>query len=191
MHPPGLRLMSVTSRLTHCRQHFLTPTVCLSLPRSLSPSLYCLSLFHCLFASHCLPLSLTQVSFCHCLPFYFKDFIYLSLDRGEGQEKERQRNINMWPPLKHSLQGTWPTNQAHALTGNRTDKPLVRRPALNPLSHTSQGCLPFHLSVFPLPDNLLITLSHCLSVSVPHLSFAVSPQWEEEWTLLGKEELSG
>ena len=37
------------------------------------------------------------------------------------------------------LLGTWPTTQACAQTGNRTDEPLVRRPALNPLSHTSQG----------------------------------------------------
>ena len=35
--------------------------------------------------------------------------------------------------------GTWPTTQARALTGNRTSNILVRRPALSPLSHTSQG----------------------------------------------------
>ena len=34
---------------------------------------------------------------------------------------------------------TWPTTQACALTGNQTGNPLVRRPVLNPLSHTSQG----------------------------------------------------
>ena len=39
--------------------------------------------------------------------------------------------------------GTWPTTQAHALTRNRTSDLLVRRPALNPLSHTSQGCACF------------------------------------------------
>ena len=38
------------------------------------------------------------------------------------------------PPL-----GTWPATQACALTGNRTGDPLLLRPALNPLSHISQG----------------------------------------------------
>ena len=47
-----------------------------------------------------------------------KDFIYLFLGRGEGKEKERERNINVWLPLMHPLLGTWPTNQACALTGN-------------------------------------------------------------------------
>ena len=28
-----------------------------------------------------------------------KDFIYLFLDRGEGREKERERNISVWLPL--------------------------------------------------------------------------------------------
>ena len=45
-------------------------------------------------------------------------------------------------PLTHPQLGTWPTTQACALTGNRTSDPLVGRPALNPLNHTSQG-LPF------------------------------------------------
>ena len=69
---------------------------------------------------------------------FFKDFNYLFLERGEGREKERERNINVWLPL---TPGTWPATQACALTGNRTRDPLVRRPALNPLSHTSQGSL--------------------------------------------------
>ena len=38
----------------------------------------------------------------------------------------------MCPPL-----GTWPATQACALIGNRICDPLVHRPALNPLSHTS------------------------------------------------------
>ena len=51
----------------------------------------------------------------------------------------RDRNINVWLPLTHPPLGTWPATQAHALTGNRTGDPLVRRSVLNPLSHTSQG----------------------------------------------------
>ena len=39
------------------------------------------------------------------------------------------------------LLGTWPATQASALTGNQTCDPLLHRLVLNPLSHTSQGCI--------------------------------------------------
>ena len=70
---------------------------------------------------------------------FFKDFnfLILFLDRGEGREKER--NIEVWLPIVRLLLGTWPATQACALVGNQTRDPLVHRPALNPLSHTSQG----------------------------------------------------
>ena len=71
--------------------------------------------------------------------FFLKDFIYLFLEREDGKEKERERNINVWLPLTCPRLGTWPAIQACALTGNQTDDTFVRRPALNPLSHTSQG----------------------------------------------------
>ena len=74
---------------------------------------------------------------------FFKDFIYLFLERGEGREKERERNINVWLPLTCPLLGTRPTTQVCALTGNQTGDPLVSGLALNPLSHTSQGCCLF------------------------------------------------
>ena len=46
----------------------------------------------------------------------------------------------MWWSLEcHPSLGTWSATQACALIGNRTGNPLVRRPALNPLRHTSQG----------------------------------------------------
>ena len=43
---------------------------------------------------------------CHCLlsqkgVILFKDFIYLFLERGEGREKKKERNINVWLPLMH------------------------------------------------------------------------------------------
>ena len=47
--------------------------------------------------------------------------------------------MNVWLPLIYPLLGTWPTTQACALTGNRTSDPLLHKPVLNPLSHTSQG----------------------------------------------------
>ena len=52
-----------------------------------------------------------------------------------------ERNIH-YLPLTNPLLGTWPTTQACALTGNQTGGDLlVLRLMLNPLSHTSQGCL--------------------------------------------------
>ena len=61
--------------------------------------------------------------------------------RERGREKERGRNIDVWLPLEHPLLGTWPTTQAYAVTGNQTGDPLAHRPAVNPLSHISQGSL--------------------------------------------------
>ena len=65
--------------------------------------------------------------------------MYLFLERGEGREEERKRNINVWLPPTYLPLGTWPTTQACALTGNQTGDPLVHRQVHNPLSHTSQG----------------------------------------------------
>ena len=69
--------------------------------------------------------------------FFFKRILFLFRER--GWEGERERNINVWLPLVHPLLGTWPTTQALCLTGNQNGNPLVPRPPLNPLSHTSQG----------------------------------------------------
>ena len=70
--------------------------------------------------------------------FFLKDFIYLFVER-EGKEKEGERNINVWLPSARSILGTWPESQACALTGNQTNDPMLRRPALKPLSHTVHG----------------------------------------------------
>ena len=80
---------------------------------------------------------------------------YLFLERGEGREKERERNINVWLPLACPLLGIRPTTQACALTGNQTCNPLVHRPVLNPQSHTSQN-----LNAKFDVDSLLYLLSH-------------------------------
>ena len=37
---------------------------------------------------------------------FLKDFVYLFLERGEGREKERERNINVWLPVMCPLLGT-------------------------------------------------------------------------------------
>ena len=66
----------------------------------------------------------------------FYSFIFIQRRReGEGEREKHQCVVAFArPPL-----GTQPATQACALTGKRNGDPLVRRPALNPLSHTSQG----------------------------------------------------
>ena len=49
---------------------------------------------------------------------FFKDFIYLFLEREEWEEKERKKNLNVQLPLTHPTLGTRPATQACALTGN-------------------------------------------------------------------------
>ena len=73
--------------------------------------------------------------------FMGKKFLrfYLFIFREGKGGRERKRNINLWLPLERPLLGTWPATQACALTGNQTSDPLVHRPALSPLIHTSQG----------------------------------------------------
>ena len=73
-------------------------------------------------------------------PFAFsKDFMYLFFRQRRRKGEKTGGNINVWLPLACPPPGTWPATQACALTGNQTSVLLVRRPALSPLSHTSQG----------------------------------------------------
>ena len=66
---------------------------------------------------------------------FFKKILLIYFWRGEGREKERERNINVWflscapdgGPGQQPKHVSWISN------------PLVCRLALNPLSHTSQG----------------------------------------------------
>ena len=93
------------------------------------------------------------------------------MDRGEGRKKERERNVNVWLPLTCPALGTRPATQVCALTVNQTCGPLVLRLALNPLNHTSQGCLFFLL--FPC-------LGFHIILSLKNISALVSvTQWIE------------
>ena len=86
---------------------------------------------------HCHPLGGRSS---HTFFSFFKKRFYLFIFRERGREGERrERNISVWLPLVCPLLGTWPTTQACAPTGDRTGDPLVHRPVLNPLSHTSQS----------------------------------------------------
>ena len=108
--------------------------------------------------------------------FFFKDFIYLFLER--GREGQRERNINVWMPLVRPLLWTWPATQACALTGNWTVNALVCRRVLNLLSHTSQGD-----SLCLLVLNYTVAwMYHILSVS--HLKdFLVASSYKVRYNL--------
>ena len=73
--------------------------------------------------------------------FKFLKKFYLFLERGEGREKERERNINVWLPFTLPRLGTWLAIQTCDLTGNRTSDLSIHRPALNPLNHSSSVLL--------------------------------------------------
>ena len=71
-----------------------------------------------------------------------KDFIYLF-----GREGEREREKHqLWLPHAHPSLGTWPTTQACALDWKLNRRPFgsIRRWVLDPLSHTSQGCIQYY-----------------------------------------------
>ena len=55
------------------------------------------------------------------LIFFLKN---LFLERGGGREKERERNINVWLPLRHPLLGTGPSTQAWALIWEWNEQPF-------------------------------------------------------------------
>ena len=101
--------------------------------------------------------------------FFKKDFIYLFY-RVRVREGERQRSISMWLPLMCSQLRTSPATQACALTGNRTGDPLVHKPALNPLSYTSQG-----------PSFLFLHLldSHIYTILLAPMDIWVCYSWEQ------------
>ena len=83
-----------------------------------------------------IPLSILTYQF--VLLFFFK-ILFIYFQREEKGERKRERNISVGLSLMHPLLGSWPGTQTCALTGNRTCDPLVCRPALNTLSHPSQG----------------------------------------------------
>ena len=77
------------------------------------------------------------------LTLFFKRF-YLFIFRERKREGEREGEkhqcVVVFCATLHWGPGRKPRHhQARALTGNGTGDPLIRRPALNPLSHASQG----------------------------------------------------
>ena len=75
---------------------------------------------------------------CYYLTLKKRFYLFIFRER-EGKEKEKERNINMRLPPVYLPLRTWLTTQACDLTRSQTGDPLIHRPVLNPLSHTSQG----------------------------------------------------
>ena len=71
--------------------------------------------------------------------FFKKYFIYLFLEHGEGREKERERETTMCGCLLRAPHWGPGLQPRHVPDWESNHDPLVRRPALNPLSYTSQG----------------------------------------------------
>ena len=73
--------------------------------------------------------------------------IYLFLNRGEGREKERERNVSLLCERETSIcfclsyvpHWTEPTTQACTLAGNQTGDLRLCGPTPNQLSHAGQG----------------------------------------------------
>ena len=109
--------------------------------------------------------------------FFFLRFfkIYLLLERGEGREKEGERNIDQLS-LAHPQLGTRPATQACALTGNQTGGLLVCKPVLNPLSPSSQGkmsILYLTVTCFTLEMEMRINGSLFVFVAKYHITNAL------------------
>ena len=113
----------------------------------------------------CFPQTLQAFPESLILLFFLRFYLFIFRE-GKGGRK-RERNINVWLPLARPLLGTWLATQACALTGNPTGSPLVDRPALNPLSYTSQGSWYFlsmlNISSFPWKGCVLSGLCVCSS----------------------------
>ena len=86
-----------------------------------------------------------------------------------------ERNICQLPLVRDPI-GDRPATQACALTGNQTSDPVVHRPALNPLSHTSQGSTAIKVKRKTAPPEQLLVLvtSQALMCSLCHSSRILS-----------------
>ena len=92
------------------------------------------------------PTTQKNATFLHFTLFYlhFLKIFYLFIFRERRREGDTEGEKHQYVVASH----IWPETQACALTGNRTGDPLVHRPALNPLNHTSQDLLALLIKSF-------------------------------------------
>ena len=105
--------------------------------------IWVLEQWYTIFAGFCILENRTEyISYCYRVVFVVVLDFYSFIFRKRGRQEERERNINVCLPLTNSLLGKplLAHNPGMCLAGNRTGCPLIRRPALNLLSHSTQGC---------------------------------------------------
>ena len=86
------------------------------------------------------PVSLLLISWF----LFLKDIIYFR-QRGREGGRKRGRETSVCGCLSCApYWGPGPQSRHEPWSGNWTSDPVVHRPVLNPLSHTSQGCLYFY-----------------------------------------------
>ena len=72
------------------------------------------------------------------IKIFFKKYLFIFREEREGEREGEKHQCVVASPAPPPP-GTWPAAQVCALTGNQTSDPLVLRPVVNPLSHSSQG----------------------------------------------------
>ena len=103
---------------------------------------------------------------------FFKRFYLFIFREGKGGRK-RRRETSMCGYPSHALTGDLPASRACALSGNRTGDLFIRRPALNPLSHTSQG-----ISFFINLEYLKMALIYHYTWMMVRLVFSSGCHWK-------------
>ena len=103
---------------------------------------------------------------------FFKRFYLFIFREGKGRREEEKHQCVVTSHVPPTGGWIWPTTQACALTRNRTSDPLVRRPALNPLSHTSQMWDRLLRQLLPA---LVLQLPPCRESSLPWLPISAPP----------------
>ena len=75
--------------------------------------------------------------------FLKRSYVFIFRKRKRGRKRGRETSMCDWYvyrlPLARPQLGAWLTTQARARAGNKSGNLPIRKPMLNPLSHTSQG----------------------------------------------------
>ena len=78
--------------------------------------------------------------------YFLRLLIYLFLDRGEGREKEKKRNITVWLPLAYPAPGNLACNSGVCPDWESNQEPFGWQAGAQSLRHTSQGFLKWDLA---------------------------------------------
>ena len=87
---------------------------------------------------------------------FFLDFIYLFLERGEGREKKRERNINVWLPLVRPPTGDTACNPGMCPDWESNHRPFVSQAGTQSTEPHQPGQESFIFN-FILSDNNTLT----------------------------------